>query len=75
MSWQNINQILGMAMVDARFSRRLLANPLEAIREFQFDLTEEEERILRDIKVSDISELSQILVERLSAGRRNDTRS
>jgi hypothetical protein len=68
MSWQNINQILGMAMVDAKFSRRLLANPLEAIREFRFDLTEEEENILRDVKASDVSELSQILVERLSQG-------
>ncbi|MBA2679107.1 MAG: hypothetical protein H0U76_12015 [Ktedonobacteraceae bacterium] len=72
MSWQNIHQILGMAMVDATFSRRLLANPLEAIREFRFDLTEEEEKILREVKASDVSELSQILVERLSQGGQRD---
>lgn len=68
MSWQNINQMLGLAMVDTKFADRLLANPLTAIREFGFDLTDEEENILREVKASDVSELSQILVERLSWG-------
>lgn len=66
MSWQNINQVLGLAMVDEKFARRLLANPLPAIREFGFDLTVEEEKILREVKARDVSELSQILVERLT---------
>lgn len=66
MSWQTINQILGLAMVDEKFARRLLANPLPTIREFGFDLTEKEEHILREVKANDVSELSQILVERLS---------
>jgi hypothetical protein len=65
MSWQTINRILGLAMVDAKFAYRLLANPLSAIQEFGFDLTEEEQGVLRQVKASDISELSQILVENL----------
>ena len=68
MSWQTINKILGMAMVDTRFAHRLLANPLSAIREFGFDLTEREQSILLEVKATDISELSQILVERLTHG-------
>jgi hypothetical protein len=65
MSWQTINRILGLAVVDAKFAHRLLANPLSAIQEFGFDLTEEEQGVLRQVKASDISELSQILVENL----------
>lgn len=66
MSWQNVNQILGLAMIDAKFARGLLANPLEAARGLGFDLTEKEERILSEVKASDVSELSQILLERFS---------
>jgi hypothetical protein len=65
MSWQNINHILGLAMVDTNFARRLLTNPLVAIREFGFELTAEEERVLREVRASDVSELSQILVAKL----------
>jgi hypothetical protein len=65
MSWQNINQILGLAMVDANFAHRLLTNPLETIQEFGFELTEEEVNILREVKAADVSELSQILVAKL----------
>ncbi len=65
MSWQTINQILGLAMVDASFAHRLLADPLTAIQEVGFGLTEEEKSILREIKTTDVSELSQILVEKL----------
>jgi len=68
MSWQTINKILGIAMVDTKFAHRLLANPLSAIREFGFDLSEREQTILSEVKATDISELSQILVERLSQG-------
>lgn len=66
MSWQTINKVLGLAMVDAQFARRLLANPLSTIRDFDFDLTEEEQDILSQVNASDLSELSQILVERFA---------
>jgi predicted secreted hydrolase len=68
MSWQTINQILGLAMVDEKFAGRLLANPLEAVREFGFDLTDEEQATLLKVRAKDISELSQILVEKFGPG-------
>ncbi len=65
MSWQTINRILGLAMIDTAFAHRLLARPLSTVREFGFDLTEEEQDVLRRVKAKDISELSQVLVEKL----------
>jgi hypothetical protein len=65
MSWHNINQILGLAMVDANFAQRLLAAPLDTIREFGFELSLEEEHILSEARAVDVSELSQILMTRL----------
>lgn len=51
-------------MVDAQFANRLLADPSAAIQEFGFVLTEEEQQCLRQIKASNIRELSQMLLER-----------
>ncbi len=66
MSWQTVNHILGLAMVDTKFAHRLLANPLLAALEFGFDLTEEEQRFLHDVEAHDIAELSQILVDKFN---------
>ncbi len=63
MSWQVLNKILGQAMVDVKFANRLLANPLLTAQEFGFELTEEEQEVLRQVKARDVAELSQILVE------------
>jgi hypothetical protein len=64
MSWKTINTILGLAMVDTQFASRLLADPLAAIQEFGFDLTLEEQNVLCQVNTNDISELSQVLLER-----------
>jgi hypothetical protein len=66
MSWQTINTVLGLAMVDSQFASRLLADPLTAIQEFDFDLTEEERDVLRQLEANDISALSQILLEKFA---------
>ncbi|HET8846091.1 MAG TPA: Os1348 family NHLP clan protein [Ktedonobacteraceae bacterium] len=66
MSWQTINTVLGLAMVDAQFASRLLDDPLTAIQEFGFDLTEEERDVLCQLKVSNISALSQALLEKFA---------
>lgn len=66
MSWQTINTILGLAMVDPQFASRLLADPLPAIQEFGFDLTAEEQDAFRQANASEISELSQILLEKFA---------
>lgn len=63
MSWRTLNTILGLAMVDAKFAQRLVANPLVTVQEYGFDLTETEMDILRQIRASDVSELSRILVD------------
>lgn len=63
MSWQTVNQMLGLAMIDEKFAHRLLTDPLHTALEFGFDLTREEQDFLRDVKASDVAELSQILVE------------
>ncbi len=66
MSWQVLNKVVGLAMVDATFAQRLLANPLSTIQESGFDLTEEEQHVLCQAKVNDISELCQVLVEQFA---------
>lgn len=72
MSWQTLNKVVGLAMVDATFARRLLANPLSTIRESGFELTEEEQDVLGQVKADDISELCQILVERFADKTQSD---
>ncbi|HEY1348435.1 MAG TPA: Os1348 family NHLP clan protein [Ktedonobacteraceae bacterium] len=65
MSWQTINSLLGLAIIDPKFANRLLANPLLAAEEFGFDLTIAEKEVLRSIQARDITELGQILLRRL----------
>lgn len=65
MSWKTINELLGRATIDRRFAQKLLANPLQAALEGGFDLTPQEQAVLRDVKANDLAELSQILLARL----------
>lgn len=65
MSWQTLNNILTRAMIDPLFANRLLANPIEAVREFGFEITLEEQQILSVAHAKDIPELSQLLLAHL----------
>lgn len=65
MSWQEVNKILSLAILDAQFAERLLTDPIPAIREAGFDLTEEEEQCFREARARDIAELSLIMLNRL----------
>ncbi|HEU5378224.1 MAG TPA: Os1348 family NHLP clan protein [Ktedonobacteraceae bacterium] len=65
MSWQTINNMLGLAIIDPKFANRLLANPLLTAEEFGFELTTAEREVLRDVQARDITELGQILLKRL----------
>lgn len=65
MSWQAINKILGLAMIDSIFARRLLKEPQEALNAYGIQLTPEELTILCACHAQTIPELSQQLVERL----------
>jgi len=59
MSWKVINAILGLATVDDVFCQELLQNPVEAIKQRQFTLTEEEEEKLSGIAAPNLAEFSQ----------------
>jgi len=59
MSWQIINEILGLAAIDDEFCQRLLVDPLRAAQEQGFQLTSREQSILHRITARDLHELSQ----------------
>lgn len=65
MSWQEINRILTRAMIDGQFAGKLLADPIRAIGDAGFDLTAEEQQVLREAKAKDIVELSQIILRQI----------
>ncbi|WP_126582078.1 hypothetical protein [Tengunoibacter tsumagoiensis] len=65
MSWKIINEIMGLATLDDQFARKLLVEPLQAIQEHGFQLTDEEKKIFEHSQAQDIYELSQILLDRL----------
>lgn len=59
MSWKVINAVLGMAAVDEKFCQDLLANPVQAIRARNFELTPGEQEKLKRISAKDLAEFSQ----------------
>ncbi len=63
MSWRVINDIIGLATINPDFCRAFLDNPTQAARAHGFTLTLEEEQVLNTIKVNDIYEFSQKLIE------------
>ncbi len=67
MSWKTINSILGLAAMDEAFCQELLKDPVKAVKQRQFVLTEEEEEKLGSISAQDLSHFSQqvlVLFER-----------
>jgi|GraSoiStandDraft_54_1057290.scaffolds.fasta_scaffold473736_2 hypothetical protein len=73
MSRKAINNLLGQAMIDDRFARKLLADPLQAALEGGFDLTVKERAILQSVKARNIAELSQVLLEQLEDEEQKDS--
>lgn len=65
MSWKEINEILGLATIDPDFCQALLHNPLLAVEEQGFKLTEKEAQVLGSTHAKDIYELSQHLIDQL----------
>ncbi len=65
MSIKIINGILGLATVDQEFCQALLANPLAAVQERQFELTPEERQAFQTISASNLTEFSQQLIKLL----------
>jgi hypothetical protein len=65
MSWQTINKILGLAMIDEAFAEHLLKEPQEALNTYGIKLPPEELTVICSCQAQTILELSQQLVEKL----------
>ena len=65
MSWNIVNQILGLAAVDKEFAQELLKEPLTAAQARGFQLTPREQRVFNAISVSNLQEFSQHLIQEL----------
>ncbi|HLG64842.1 MAG TPA: Os1348 family NHLP clan protein [Ktedonosporobacter sp.] len=66
MSWKIINRILGLATIDQDFAQKLLTDPLPAIQDKGFQLTNREREVFSEISASTLNELSQQLMQKLS---------
>ena len=64
MSWQTVNEILGLAAIDPDFCQKLLQEPLRAVQSQGFKLSKEEEYVFSSIKAEDIHDFSQQLLDR-----------
>ncbi len=69
MSWEVVNQILGLAAVDKEFAQALLKEPVAAVQERGFQLTPEEQRVFSEISASNLREFSQHLFQALHPGQ------
>jgi hypothetical protein len=65
MSWKVINEVLGLAVIDSDFCRKLMASPVIAIEEKGFQLTQAEKEALLAITARDIYEFSELALELL----------
>jgi hypothetical protein len=65
MSWETINQILGLATIDQKFACELLQEPLAAVQTRGFQLTAEEQGVFSQHSAKDLNTLSQYLMQRL----------
>lgn len=65
MSWQIINEILGLATIDKEFARELLKNPLTAVQKQGFQLTPKEQEVFNTISANTLQEFSRDLFQAL----------
>lgn len=68
MSWETINQVLGLATLDDDFCQELLKDPCAAIQKQGFRLTQEEENVLSWITAGTLPELTQMVFDRFAPG-------
>lgn len=70
MSWNSINEMIGLALIDPDFCQELLDNPVAAAQTRGVDLTPKELDVLSKIHVDNIFEFSQIVLDKLAPDRR-----
>lgn len=71
MSWEVLNQILGLAAVDRDFAQALLQDPPAAARAKGFQLTSEEEQVFRESEARDLPQFSRYLLQAFRHQRRS----
>ncbi|HEU5376638.1 MAG TPA: Os1348 family NHLP clan protein [Ktedonobacteraceae bacterium] len=64
MSWQTINKVLGLAMIDETFANILLKEPRQALSTYGIQLPEEELQVLCSCKAESLEEFSRQLIEK-----------
>ncbi|HEU5226713.1 MAG TPA: Os1348 family NHLP clan protein [Ktedonobacteraceae bacterium] len=65
MSWEIINQILGLASIDKKFAQELLEEPLAAVQRRGFQLTPEEQQVFGTISAHSLHEFVRRLIQEL----------
>lgn len=65
MSWEIINEILGLATIDKEFARELLQDPLAAVQKRGFPLTPKEQEVFGAISTNTLQEFSRDLHQAL----------
>ena len=65
MSWQTINKVLGLAMIDKVFAERLLREPREALNLYSIQVSPYELEILCKRQFQTLEELCEQLVKDL----------
>jgi len=68
MSWNSINELIGLALIDSDFCQELLDNPVAAAQTRGVELTSQEQDVLSKIHVDDIFEFSKIVLDKLAPG-------
>lgn len=64
MSQEAVSQIIGRAVVDAEFRELLFSNPDQALQ--GFDLTEDENEVLKNLSQADLEDFSTKLDSRIT---------
>ena len=67
MTWKQVNELLSLAAVDQDFCQKLLTDPLAAIQQYGFQLTEHEQQVIQQIKAKDLTAFSQRIMEHLAS--------
>lgn len=75
MSWDTINQILGLATLDDDFCQALLLHPLSAIQQQGFQLTQSESEVIEQVSASTLCEFSRLVSARLAPEKATDQTS
>lgn len=66
MSWQVINEILGLAATDEQFAQELLADPVDTVLKRGYCLTAVEQEAFRRSACGALDEFSQNLLHHLA---------